>query len=275
MNGRGSGARAARAAAAAGAVACLTAAAGAQGAPPGAVAGARQLVVVAASGWDDTTATLRRYARAARGAWRPVGAPVAVTLGRSGLAWGVGQGAAPNGAPVKREGDGRSPAGAYPLLHGFGFAADPAAPAAPPAAVPYLALTPATVCVDDPASPAYNGVVEGDSAGGGRWASAERMRAVAGYRTGVVVGYNGAWTRAGALRARTPNGGRPAPGRGSCIFLHVWDGPGRPTAGCTAMDAAAMREVLAWLDPAARPMIVQLPSAALAARRRAWALPPA
>jgi D-alanyl-D-alanine dipeptidase len=115
VNGRGSGARAARAAAAAGAVACLTAAAGAQGAPPGAVAGARQLVVVAASGWDDTTATLRRYARAARGAWRPVGAPVAVTLGRSGLAWGVGQGAAPNGAPVKREGDGRSPAGAYPL----------------------------------------------------------------------------------------------------------------------------------------------------------------
>jgi hypothetical protein len=88
------------------------------------------------------------------------------------------------------------------------------------------------------------------------------MRAVAGSRAGVVVGYNGAWTRAGALRARTPDGTRPAPGRGSCIFLHVWDGPGRPTAGCTAMDAAAMREVLAWLDPAARPALVQLPATA-------------
>jgi hypothetical protein len=41
------------------------------------------------------------------------------------------------------------------------------------------------------------------------------------------------------------------------------------------MDAAAMREVLAWLDPAARPALVQLPAAALAARRRAWGLPPA
>jgi L,D-peptidoglycan transpeptidase YkuD (ErfK/YbiS/YcfS/YnhG family) len=98
------------------------------------------------------------------------------------------------------------------------------------------------------------------------------MRRVAGYRLGVVVGYNGAWTRAGPVRARAVGAG-PVPGRGSCIFLHVWDGPDRPTAGCTAADEPALAEVVAWLDPRARPALVQLPAPALAAYRRGWALP--
>jgi L,D-peptidoglycan transpeptidase YkuD (ErfK/YbiS/YcfS/YnhG family) len=94
--------------------------------------------------------------------------------------------------------------------------------------------------VDDPASALYNVVADSAAAARARWTSAERMREVAGYRAGVVVTYNGARTRAGRARL----GGRGAgavPGRGSCIFLHVWDGPGRTTAGCTAMEAARSR----------------------------------
>jgi L,D-peptidoglycan transpeptidase YkuD (ErfK/YbiS/YcfS/YnhG family) len=203
---------------------------------------------------------------------------VAVTLGRTGLAWGVGQGRPPAGTPAdargKREGDGRSPAGAYPLVAAFGY--EPSGAAAPSAAarLPFHAVTDGSVCVDDPASALYNAVADSAAARSARpdarWASAERMRRVAGYRRGAVVGYNGARVL-GASRVAAP--AAPAPGRGSCIFLHVWDGAGRPTEGCTAMAEPDMAAALAWLDPAARPALVQLPAPALARLRAPWRLP--
>jgi L,D-peptidoglycan transpeptidase YkuD (ErfK/YbiS/YcfS/YnhG family) len=233
------------------------------------LAAARQLVLVSADGWDATGGTLRRYARVSpRAAWEPVGDPVRVTLGRTGMAWGVGQGARPNGAPTKREGDGRSPAGAYALLHTFGTAPTDAAPST----YPHLPLRAGTVCVDDPGAATYNAIVDGDTTGRGAWASGERMWRVAGYRLGVVVAYNGARTRAGGVRAAAA-GARPVPGRGSCIFLHVWDGPDRTTEGCTAMEATALAAVVAWLDPRARPALVQLPASVASGYAGRWALP--
>jgi L,D-peptidoglycan transpeptidase YkuD (ErfK/YbiS/YcfS/YnhG family) len=66
----------------------------------------------------------------------------------------------------------------------------------------------------------------------------------------------------------------PSPGAGSCIFLHLWHGPdGGGTAGCTAMSPAPMEALLAWLDPAARPVYVLLPADRAAALRTGWALP--
>jgi L,D-peptidoglycan transpeptidase YkuD (ErfK/YbiS/YcfS/YnhG family) len=246
---------------------------------PAALGDARQLVLVTGAGWDATAGTLRRYARAAPGApWRAVGGATPVVLGRTGLAWGEGGGApAASGEPAKREGDGRSPAGAFPLVAAFGFG-DAAARRGRAPGLPYRAVGGGTVCVDDAASPLYNAVVDSADAGGARWASAERMRQVAGYRLGVVVGYNGAWVGgpsgdARAPDARAPNAARPRPGAGSCIVLHVWDGPGRPTEGCTAMTDAALAAVVDWLDPAARPALVQLPAVAAARVARAWGLP--
>jgi L,D-peptidoglycan transpeptidase YkuD (ErfK/YbiS/YcfS/YnhG family) len=84
------------------------------------------------------------------------------------------------------------------------------------------------------------------------------MRSIEQYRLGVIVGYNAA---------------PPKRGLGSCIFLHIWAGPGSTTAGCTAMDAGALGEAMTWLDPARRPTLVQLPSAAYARLREAWGLP--
>lgn len=243
-----------------------------RGGPPAVLASARQLVLVRADGWNDTTAWLRRYERPTAGAaWRALPDSVPVVLGRAGLAWGAGQGTIPPaGALPKREGDGRSPAGAFALLHGFSYGGD----ASSGHALPWATVAPGTVCVDDPASALYNTVADSAAADGARWASAERMRAVAGYRLGVVVGYNGARTRAGGVRLTAP-GPSAVPGLGSCIFLHVWDGPGRPTAGCTAMAEARLAEVAAWLDAGRRPVLVQLTRRDAKRLRAAWGLPAA
>ena len=47
------------------------------------------------------------------------------------------------------------------------------------------------------------------------------------------------------------------PGRGSAIFVHVWDG-GRhkAAAGCVALDRARLVALLRWLDANANPVIV-------------------
>jgi hypothetical protein len=39
------------------------------------------------------------------------------------------------------------------------------------------------------------------------------------------------------------------------------------------MELAALRELMGWVDPARRPMLVQLPASVLAQMREAWALP--
>jgi D-alanyl-D-alanine dipeptidase len=113
-------------------------------------------------------------------------------------------------------------------------------------------------CVDDVASRHYNTVVNRAAVPAIDWNSAEHMRAIDQYRLGVIVGYNAAPPRAG---------------RGSCIFLHIWGGPGSVTAGCTAMEETHLRELMRWLAPERRPMIVQLPAGEMARMRAAWSLP--
>jgi D-alanyl-D-alanine dipeptidase len=224
-------------------------------APPPALARARQLLVVTTASWDTTGGTLRRFSRDASGAWRAEGSPIPVVVGRTGLAWGVG--VAPDAAsePSKHEGDGKAPAGVFPLGRAFGFA--PSAKALG-TRLPYLQLVQTTECVDDAASAHYNTIVDRARVARIDWTSSERMRRIGLYRLGVVVDYNA----------------RPAAaGRGSCIFLHVWGGPRSSTAGCTAMAESALAELVRWLDPARRPVLVQLTDAAYARRRMEWELP--
>jgi D-alanyl-D-alanine dipeptidase len=92
------------------------------------------------------------------------------------------------------------------------------------------------------------------------WNSWERMlRDDHLYSLGVVVDHN--WAD------------QTQPGKGSCIFLHVWRGPDQPTVGCTAMDERNLRTLLGWLDPRQTPTLVQLPEEAYRSLRRAWQLP--
>ena len=91
-------------------------------APPQALASARQLVVVTTPDWNATTGTLRRFTRDdLSAAWQAVASPVPVVIGRTGLAWAEESLASASTQPVKHEGDGRSPAGAFPLDTAFGF----------------------------------------------------------------------------------------------------------------------------------------------------------
>lgn len=172
------------------------------------------------------------------GRWRAVADPIACTLGHKGLAWGVGEHMAtpPAGFRIKREGDKCSPAGVFRLPFAFGLAAQ-----APELKLPYTALTPAIIGVDDPKSKYYNQVVDNTKVERD-WESNEAMvRHDRLYQWGAFIAHN-------------PAG---VPGGGSCIFLHLWPGPGRGTAGCTAMAEADLKRVLTWLDPAREPRLVQ------------------
>jgi D-alanyl-D-alanine dipeptidase len=217
--------------------------------------GARQIVLVVTPGWDSTAGTLRRFTRESDGdAWRPVGAAVPIVVGRTGVAWDDAQKQVATGEPVKREGDGRSPAGAFALDTAFGFDIRQIVSWV---RLPYVQLRTSTECVDDSRSAHYNTIVNRDSVARVDWASSERMREIDQYAYGVHVAYNAP----------------PRPSRGSCIFLHIWAGPASVTAGCTAMDERALRELMGWIDPQRRPMLVQLPSGALNRMRERWRLP--
>ena len=122
----------------------------------------------------------------------------------------------------KREGDGATPAGTWPLRRLL-WRADRLP--APETALPLARLAPDDGWCDDPADRNYNRQVRLPFA-----ASAERLwRDDALYDVIVVLGHNDA---------------PPVPGRGSAIFLHVAQADYAPTRGCVAL---ALTDLLALL----------------------------
>jgi D-alanyl-D-alanine dipeptidase len=222
-------------------------------------ASTRQLIVVVTSDWDAVNGTLYRFQRAAGRPWQSVGQPYAIVVGKTGIGWGVGvadwRTEATAGEPVKREGDGRAPAGIFRLGTAFGFAPADSLSAL---RLPYLALTGSTECVDDTRSSHYNTLVDRGAFAAPDWSSAEHMRGIKEYQLGIVVEHNA---------------DPPVPGRGSCIFVHIWDGPDVGTAGCTAMPSGNLTELVGWLDPADEPLLVQLPQSEYRRHEELWALP--
>lgn len=194
---------------------------------------ADKLIVVTTPDWNSVRGTLMRYEKS-HGKWKQLGAPVSIVVGKSGMGWTPDL-PPEKDAPVKHEGDGRSPAGIFPLTQTFGFA--PSLGSAPN----YLALTPATECVDDVKSSHYAQIVNNEKVERD-WNSSEHMRSIDLYRWGVVVPYNMADTKSGA---------------GSCIFLHIAPASGNGTAGCTAMPEANIEEIVHWIGKGA--VLVQMP----------------
>jgi D-alanyl-D-alanine dipeptidase len=220
--------------------------------------GSRQLIVVTTRDWNTDEARLERYERKGPGKpWKPVGQPFTVMVGKNGLGWGLGLVPAPadtGGAPIKKEGDGKAPAGIFRLGTVFGYSSRKYAGSK----MPYLPLTATVECPDDSASAHYNTLVD-RSQSTPDWSSSEQMlRSDSLYQWGIFVDHNSSPAR---------------PGSGSCIFLHIWRGPGRPTVGCTAMPAEKMEEMLAWLDSGKAPLLVQLPEAEYQRLQAAWGLP--
>ncbi len=226
-----------------------------------ALALSRQLIVVTTAGWNTVDGSMRRYERdSVNHKWQSVGEKIPVVVGRNGMAWGKGLHGEPTRSPkdsypIKKEGDGRSPAGVFSLSSAFGYASRGQAGGLK---LPYAQATATLECVDDPQSAHYNKILDRAGVKNPDWKSSERMRRDDDqYRWGVVVDHNA-------------KGEREC---GSCIFLHIWDAPGKGTAGCTAMEAARMEEVLRWLDASKRPVLVQLPQAEFERLRGAWGLP--
>jgi D-alanyl-D-alanine dipeptidase len=213
-----------------------------------------QCVIVTTASWKATNGQLQLAERFAGEEWHLAGPAVPVRVGKQGLAWGRGVLSVTGfSGPKKREGDDKAPAGVFRLGPAFGYAAG-----SPTTKMPYLPLSPQIVGVDDPQSRYYNQLIDESRIRSIDWRSAEKMiLSDDRYKWGVVVQHNVSAT----------------PGAGSCIFLHVWKDAGTATTGCTAMPERAMLDLIHRLDPARRPLLIQLPAPLYNELHGRWNLP--
>ncbi|MGF1608641.1 MAG: L,D-transpeptidase [Kiloniellales bacterium] len=130
----------------------------------------------------------------------------------------------------KREGDGATPIGCWPLRR---VLYRPDRLAAPVTALPVAALAPDDGWCDAPGDPGYNRPVKLPYA-----ASHERLwRDDAIYDVIVVLGHND---------------DPPQPGAGSAIFLHLARDDYAPTEGCVALAGADLLDLLRRVGPETR-----------------------
>jgi L,D-peptidoglycan transpeptidase YkuD (ErfK/YbiS/YcfS/YnhG family) len=203
----------------------------------------RQCVVVIAANWNSSTGVLRAFERPGASAdWKMRAGEIPVVLGKKGLGWGRGLvDADPGSPPRKIEGDNKVPAGVFRFGSAFGYAP---ARSVRWVKLRYLPLTKQIEGVDDPRSRSYNRLVDRSKVVQVDWRTSEKMlRDDDLYKWGVFVEHNPA----------------AIPGAGSCIFLHIWKNSATPTTGCTAMAEKDLVQLIRWLDPAARPILVQMP----------------
>jgi L,D-peptidoglycan transpeptidase YkuD (ErfK/YbiS/YcfS/YnhG family) len=214
-----------------------------------------QLILSIAPNWSSSQGQLQRFERDASGRWTKVGGEVPVLYGKKGLAWGRGLRGTDQPGLHKREGDGRTPAGAFAL--GIIYGNDPQLPEG--ADFPYHQVTAFDAWPDDPTNPFYNQHVAVDPARPPAWFASQRMRTGdAAYRWRVEIRHN-----------TDPI----EPGAGSATFFHIRRGETRPTAGCTTMAEPALRELVVWLRTTANPRYVLLPRAEYERLWKAWDLP--
>jgi L,D-peptidoglycan transpeptidase YkuD (ErfK/YbiS/YcfS/YnhG family) len=144
--------------------------------------------------------------------------PLACAIGRGGV------------RSDKRECDGATPCGSFPLRRVF---YRPDRGPRPETALPVEALTESDGWCDAPDDPAYNTRVRLPYAG----RSEELWREDGLYDLIVVIGYND---------------DPVVPGAGSAIFMHV-AAPGlAPTEGCVALEKPELMQLLASLGPGDR-----------------------
>jgi L,D-peptidoglycan transpeptidase YkuD (ErfK/YbiS/YcfS/YnhG family) len=157
---------------------------------------------------------------------RPDGCKGLVLAGDLRLACAIGRGGA---VRDKREGDGATPVGRYPIRR-LVYRPDRIMPPAGGWRLPASEIAEADGWCDDPADPAYNRPVTLPYP-----ASTECMwREDRLYDMVVILGHND---------------DPPVPGRGSAIFMHVAKPDYAPTEGCVALDPEDLRRLLALIGP--------------------------
>lgn len=215
----------------------------------------RQCLVVVSRDWNAKIGVLRAFERKGpRGVWQMHGPAIPVVVGKKGMAVGRGLVDLDTNAS-KIEGDNKAPAGIFRLGPAFGYAPKSKARWI---RLSYFPLTKETEGVDDSHSRYYNQLVDRSQVAKVDWRSSEKMlRADNLYKWGIVVAHNSA----------------AKPAAGSCIFLHIWKDSRSPTAGCTAMAEPDLISLLRWLDPAGRPVLVQMPRQEYEVARAKFRLP--
>jgi len=160
-----------------------------------------------------------------------------VIIGKNGLGWGLGLHHIPKDAKfIKKEGDGKAPAGIFRLKNGFGYQ---------PYSIkfPYNVYRATDHCVDDSHSRWYNQIIDSTKTKID-YHSFEKMKFTKDYyKYGIVVDHNP----------------KKIPQAGSCIFIHIKKPNKIPTVGCTAMSQEQIKEILKWLDPSKYPLLIQAP----------------
>lgn len=162
-------------------------------------------LVVRMKEWSSTTGTLEVH-----------GASYPCTLGRNGVIR----------PQDKKEGDGKTPLGLYPLRQLI-YRAD--RHAQPETRLPIEILTPETGWCEDPTHADYNHKITlPHPSVHDRMTRDDRL-----YDYVVVIGYND---------------NPPVSGKGSAIFMHLAREAGTPTQGCIGLEPADMLQVLKSCD---------------------------
>lgn len=216
----------------------------------------RQLIVGVTRGWDDSHVTLTLYEKSGT-KWAATSPSWPGRVGRDGLAWGRGLHPVPRGATMKREGDMKAPAGVFELGGVWGY--EPSVRMSP--RIPYRQVTPRDLWVEDPESPHYNRHLILPHDPRTQWEKKAQMKQNdPAHALKLFIAHNA--------------GQSIVPGGGSAIFFHIWRANGtRPTAGCTTMDEARLRDLIARIDPAKRPLFVLLPRQEYDRLKNQWRLP--
>ncbi|WP_410816177.1 L,D-transpeptidase family protein [Micromonospora sp. 050-3] len=193
----------------------------------------KQVIIVGASSYTTTYATLEAYVRVRNG-WHPASASLPARIGSKGF------------SDNHVEGVPTTPTGVYsigPTM--YGIAANPGV------LYPYHRLVSGDWWNENPSSARYNTFQQSATSPGG--ASEALWKEVPAYTHFAVITYN-----------MPPNVPKPVPNAGSGIFLHEFStGAGNATAGCVSLAHAHLVDVLKWLDPALSPRIVLSPYAQL------------
>ncbi|MEA3388028.1 L,D-transpeptidase family protein [Sphingobium sp. CCH11-B1] len=147
-----------------------------------------------------------------------------LAFGDIGMTCAIGRGGS-CAAEDKREGDGCTPLGTWPLR---AVLLRPGKVSAAGISLPWRWIRAGDGWSDDPADPAYNRPVRLP-----RPSSAESLiRDDDAYDVIIILAHNDA---------------PPVPGKGSAIFFHLSEG--RPTAGCVAVERSDMLRLLPLLVP--------------------------
>ena len=219
-------------------------------------ASSSQCVLGIADGWDSSHVTLSFHEKK-NGQWVATGPSWTGRLGKSGLVWGRGLHPVPANAALKKEGDLRSPAGVFAIGGAWGY--DPAI--RKHEKLFYRQVTSRDLWVEDPASDKYNHHLVLNREPSTSWEKSQQMKQNDyPHSLKLFIAHN-------APPRVVPNGG-------SSIFFHIWRENGkRPTAGCTTMTEAKLREIISRIDPGKKPLYVLLPQQEYTRQRTAWKLP--